>query len=182
MSMYVDGASRIDVPIYIDEFNSFFGWTKYENGKVKSVPRRTCKINKKGNTFAFDVAGIKRTVTSNKAGAKKANRVTIWFGQFNNVEPLYMMGIKDIKVVKDHYKTNKDIPNVFSVNDTVVADCKTGDILLNGLSEPSLGAIGNDWEEFCLLPGTNQIAARYSDWLEDEYAPNFRITYRKAYI
>ena len=42
-----------------------------------------------------------------------------------------------------------------------------GEIYLNGVISPQLGTLGNDWEEFCLKPGLNQIGIAYSNWVTD---------------
>ena len=74
------------------------------------------------------------------------------------------------------------MPNKFGANDVVEADCRNGKVLLNGVPSPDLGALGNDWEEFCLTPGLNQIGVSYSGWVEEEYAPTFKVRYREVFL
>jgi hypothetical protein len=62
------------------------------------------------------------------------------------------------------------------------ANCKTGEIFLNGVHTPGLGALGNDWEDFYLTPGLNQIGFAYSDWVKDDCAPNPIVRYREVYL
>ena len=76
----------------------------------------------------------------------------------------------------------KDVPYKFGANDVVEADCNTGEILLNGVSNHSYGALGNDWEEFYLKPGLNQIGFSYSSWVEADYAPTFKVKYREVFL
>ena len=64
----------------------------------------------------------------------------------------------------------------------MVADCKNGDIYLNGVLSPELGALGNDWEGFCLTPGLNQIGFAYSDWVTEKYAPTLKVRYREVFL
>jgi hypothetical protein len=47
---------------------------------------------------------------------------------------------------------------------------------------PSLGALGNDWEDFVLTPGLNQIGIAYSEWVEAEYAPTMKVRYREVFL
>ncbi|MBQ8528994.1 MAG: phage tail family protein, partial [Clostridia bacterium] len=61
-------------------------------------------------------------------------------------------------------------------------DCKTGQIFLNGIATPALGALGNDWEDFTLTPGINQIGFSYSEWVEADYAPTFKVKYREVFL
>ena len=76
----------------------------------------------------------------------------------------------------------RDIPNKFSADDVVEADCKNAEILLNGTPAPSLGALGNDWEDFYLTPGLNQIGIAYSEWVSAECAPQFKVKYREVFL
>ena len=62
------------------------------------------------------------------------------------------------------------------------ADCKEGEIYLNGISSPELCALGNDWEGFYLTPGLNQIGFSYSDWIEAGYEPTIKVRYREVFL
>lgn len=87
-----------------------------------------------------------------------------------------------------------DIQNTFGTNDVLVADTSSASVWLGSHSEdpeairglgaetPSLGALGNDWEDFTLVKGTNQIQTSYSDWVEDEYKPTFKLRYRERFL
>ena len=104
------------------------------------------------------------------------------FDQYSSLPPLSYNGLYWVKFVKNNCDTWKDIPNKFSANDVVNIDCSKGDVFLNGLLTPALGALGNDWEEFYLQPGVNQIGASYSDWVQDAYAPTFKMRYREVFL
>ena len=66
--------------------------------------------------------------------------------------------------------------------DVLSSDFGSGEILLNGLSAPDLGALGNDWEEFGLLPGQNQIVTAYSAWVPASQAPTYSVRYREVFM
>ena len=51
-----------------------------------------------------------------------------------------------------------------------------------GNREDDLGALGNDWEDFYLEPGINQINVAYSDWVQEGKEPTFAMRYRKVYL
>ena len=91
-------------------------------------------------------------------------------------------GLSWVKFVKNNCDVYEDIPNKFSSNDVLICDCENGEILLNNVSSPQLGAIGNNWESFYLKPGINQIGIAYSDWVDSEHAPTFKIRYRERFI
>lgn len=123
-----------------------------------------------------------------KGGQRKINikdskvaTITFMFEQYS-ATPALKMGLYSLKFRKTNCATYKDVPNKFSANDVLEADCKSGDITLNGIARPDLGALGNNWEEFCLTPGLNQIGVAYSDWVADAYAPSFKVRYREVFL
>lgn len=111
----------------------------------------------------------------------KVATITFMFEQYS-ATPALKMGLYSLKFRKTNCATYKDVPNKFSANDVLEADCKSGDITLNGIARPDLGALGNNWEEFCLTPGLNQIGVAYSDWVADAYAPTFKVRYREVFL
>ena len=142
-------------------------------------------ITKSGNTVNFNIGGIGYSFTCYDAGfdTEKATETTFMFACYGgNVSPLAYNGVTTVKFVKNNCTAYKDIPNKFSGSDIVKANCRTGEILLNGLSKSDLGALGNDWEHFYLKPGVNQIGVSYSDWLADEYAPTLKMRYREVFL
>lgn len=140
----------------------------------------TCKIVKSGSTFTFTVGNINKSFNVSSASSMVAAKITVGFDQYSATPALTKNGLYWIKFVKDNCETFKNIPNPFSTNDVVEADCKSGDILLNGITTPNLGALGNDWEDFYLSPGLNQIGIAYSDWAIN--APTFKVRYREVFI
>lgn len=142
----------------------------------------TSYINKSGNTVEFIVAGIKKVYNDPDITETAVNEVTFTFTAFESKARLSYNGLCWARFRKDKCDVWKDIPNKFSANDVVEADCKNGEILLNGVSAATYGALGNDWEEFCLKPGLNQIGFSYSEWVQDDYAPKFKVKYREVFI
>lgn len=145
-----------------------------------STVARTSTITKSGDTVIFNIGGSIHTFTSSAIANVAVRKITVMFEQHSAQTPLAFNGISAVKFVKHNCETWKDIPNKFSANDTVEADCKSGAIRLNGLLSPDLGALGNDWETFCLQPGLNQIGFAYSDWCE--YTPTVKVRYREVFL
>ena len=90
------------------------------------------------------------------------------------------LGLTDIKFQSNHWATNQQLKNTFSANDVVKINCETGEIYLNNAAKPSLGAVGNQWEQFCLQPGLNLIDINWSSWMSG--TPSFSLSYRKVYV
>ena len=177
---YVYGSKSIDVSIDISYYNRFFGWTDTNPGSTRVTPVRTSTIQKKGSTITIDVAGIKRSFTSPSAANMKVHQMTFWFGQYGAGKTLYANGLIYAKFIKDNCTTWQNIPNKFSANDVVTVDCNEAEIRLNDAPAPELGALGNDWEDFFLTPGLNQIGVAWSDWAIK--APEFKMKYREAFL
>ena len=173
---YVHGQKNVDVQIDISWFNKYFGWT----GSTRPVPTRTSTIQKKGDTITFNIAGIKRAFTSPAVADMEVHHMTFWFGQYGTATPLYTNGLIYAKFIKDNCDTWQDIPNKFSANDVLMVDCESAQIYLNDIETPELGALGNDWDNFYLKPGTNQIGVAWSDWTTNN--PTFKIKYREAFL
>ena len=64
--------------------------------------------------------------------------------------------------------------------DTIIANCASGVIQRNGSERPDVGDIKNDWENFALAPGKNDIQCRYSSWAEA--APEYKIKFREVFL
>lgn len=171
---YLNGVNVYTGTIDLSYNNKYFG------SKESSV--RTSKITKSGSKVTFSIGGITKTYRDDALASVKASKVTFAFEQYSTTKALSYNGIYWAKFVKNNCNTYKDVPNKFSANDIVTADCKNGEIALNGVLAPELGALGNDWEGFCLTPGLNQIGFAYSSWVSSEYAPKVKVRYREVFL
>lgn len=145
-------------------------------------PGKSSTITKTGQTVTFNICGIKKTFSDAAIAALAVTSVTFTITQFGSKPPLAYNGLYWAKFVKNNCETLKDIPNKFSAGDIVTADCRNGEICLNGVPAPYLGALGNDWENFVLTPGLNQIGVAYSDWVAAGFEPSFKIRYREVFL
>lgn len=152
-------------------------YAKANNSHVK-----TCTIEKFGNTAVFTCAGKSFTLGDDFLVEQIATKITLSFESYSSYEPVKYNGLSYLSFHKHNCDTFKDLPNKFTSNDILEVDCSNGDILLNGISKPQLGALGNDWEQFYLVPGLNQIGVAYSDWVKPENAPTFKVRYREVYL
>ena len=152
----------------------------YNNAYFK--PEKTSTITKSGQTVTFNICGIKRTFTDSNITDIAVTQIIFTMSKWGSYAALSYNGIYNVKFVKNNCTTWRDIPNKFSTGDIVEADCKDGEIYLNGVKTPNLGALGNDWEEFYLSPGLNQIGFSYSDWVASGYEPSIKIRYREVFL
>ena len=171
---YVNGkiVNTTDIDLHFN--NYYFGSSE------KSV--QTTTVTKTGNVITFAVGGYKRQFVEHALASTVARKVTFAFEQYPGSYFLTHNGLYWAKFVKNNCATYKEIPNKFSANDVVTADCKDGQIHLNGVLSPELGALGNDWEGFYLEPGLNQIGISYSSWVNNAYAPTMKVRYREVFL
>lgn len=174
MSFWIKGKEVYNATIDLSNGNTSFG------RDVDSVPAST--IIKSGNQFQFNIAGIRETFTDDSATNTVVTSVTFMFCGHTTRPVLDYNGLYWVKFVKDNCNTYRDVPNKFSANDVVVADCKNAEIYKNGVVAPDLGAVGNNWEGFYLTPGFNQIGFAYSEWVPVDCAPKIRIHYREVFL
>lgn len=171
---YVNGKIVKTGSVDLSYNNKSFG------SKESSV--KTSTIQKTGNKVTFNIGGTASTFTDDDIKNAKAEKITFMFEQYSTSTALSYNGLYWVKFVKNNCNTLRDIPNKFSADDVVEADCKTATVRLNGVETPTLGALGNDWEDFVLTPGLNQIGLAYSEWVDPAHAPQFKVRYREVFL
>lgn len=174
LMLFVNNSKVHQVGIDLSYNNKYFG--------ASSSAVKTSTITKNGGTVRFNIGGYSMTFSDSTIANVKVTKCTFMFEQYSTYAALAYNGLHWAKFVKNNCETFNDIPNKFSANDVLEADCKNGEIRLNGVLTPSLGALGNDWEGFFLTPGLNQIGISYSNWVEDAYRPTFKVRYREVFL
>lgn len=170
--------NEADVYLYVGDKSFDLGSISMVKNKLDSATT----ISKSGKSVRFTVSNKSRLINLESIKDKAVTKITFAFEQVTWKDPLTYNGLYWVKFAKDNCDTYSDIPNKFSTNDIVEADCKNGKIFLNGASADGLGALGNDWEEFYLTPGLNQIGFSYSDWVDAAYAPTPKVKYREVFL
>lgn len=170
LRFYVNSTVKETIDIDLSYNNKYF-----KAGKQSS-------ITKSGQTVTFNICGISKTYRDAAIAEAAVTEMTITMTKFGTKPALEYNGLYWVKFVKDNCDTWRNIPNKFSANDVIEADCNDGAIYLNGVPAPAYGALGNDWEGFFLTPGLNQIGFSYSEWVEAAYAPSFKVRYREVFL
>lgn len=194
--MIVGGKVQKEAEIDLSFYNRYFGSNRTADRKkgITAVTAvKAASITKNGSKVSFNVGGIKNTFTVNAVKDKEVNKVTVAILKKGNYDTFQYNGIFNMKMVRNYQKSVTqtietiktewhDVQNKFNVNDKLKVDCSDATVQLNGLDRPDLGALGNDWDEFYLVNGMNQIGTSYSDWVESTYAPNFKMRYREVFL
>ena len=171
---YVNGKKVYTGSVDLSRNNKYFGETE--------AAAKTSKITKSGSKVTFNTAGVTKSFVDEDIATTKVTKVSFAFGQYGSKPAIIYNGLYWAKFVKNNCNTFKDVPNKFSANDVVEADCRSAEIRLNGILSPELGALGNNWEEFVLTPGINQIGFAYSDWIDADHAPEVKVRYREVFL
>lgn len=193
LKLYVNGKTVHTQYIDLTYHNKYFGYKKVVTEKIKKKgkvikkkriiqPALSSTIRKYGKTVTFNIGGIQKAFKASAIANTEVHEITFLMGKYASVTPLTYNGLFWAKFISDSCETFRDIPNKFSAGDVVEADCEDGEIYLNDARAPELGALGNDWETFCLEPGTNQIGVAWSDWVPAGSAPNCKIRYREVFL
>ena len=174
---------------YVGEKTVYSGTVDVSAGNAqfgKGAGNPNCKISRTVGGIEFAMGGVRKSFRETKSSSiPSISKIAFMFSQYYSNRPVAYNGIMSVEFDKNYCETYKDIPNKFKSNDVLEVDCKSGTVLVNNAKKPELGALGNDWEDFHLSPGLNQIGFSYSDWVDSDNtkeAPTVKIRYREAYL
>ncbi len=137
-------------------------------------------IRKFGSKVTFLLAGTAYEFDGSDALADLvAKEVSVRFEQRDEKSPVGANILRTLSFTSHSVDSWDDVPNKFKSGDIITADTKDASISVNGVIQHGLGALGNAWEDFRLVPGENRIACMYSDFASP--APAFSLRYRAAY-
>lgn len=136
-------------------------------------------IQKFGATITFNIAGEIYTIEEASLADVEVTEVSVYMGARGGYAAMPANFIYGLIFTSHSVQTWQDIPNKLIAGNQVEVDTKSGKVNVDGVEIPGLGALGNDWEEFYLEPGENQIRCTYSSWATK---PNFKMKYREVYL
>lgn len=126
-----------------------------------------CKISSTGKKLSFTLGskfnkGKAKTFTLSSAWrSKRVLKIAFGFYRYSASPAFDWNGINSVKF-KKIYETETELTRAsFDAGQVLVADLQNCDVLLDDVSTPSIGALGNDWETMCLKPGINQISTAF---------------------
>lgn len=108
----------------------------------------------KGKTRSF---ALPESMVNNRA-----YKIVFGFYRWAASPPFDFNGIRSVRFTKK-YKEEADLETTpFQAAQTLAADSSSCEVTLDDLPRPDLGALGNDWEQMCLVPGINEISTAFS--------------------
>lgn len=160
--------------VYEKNLDVFLGSPHFGSG----LNNPNCIISQTDQGVLFNIGGV--SYLHRRSEPFNIAKFAFMFSQYGKKTPLAYNGLLWCQFIKNHSPIYVNIPNKFKSNDVVVADCRDGRVTLNNTPTPQLGALGNDWEKFCLQPGLNQIGMAYSDWAIQP--PLLTVRYREVFL
>ena len=172
-----DGATNVaGLAIKKDKTTGYAQIETYANGKVidsiktseffdtsNSNKRYNFRISKFGPKLDFETPVGRYEYVIPEIETFLAKSVGVFFNAYSGRIPMTMI-LEKISFKGHEAKSFDEIPNKFSSGDVLEIDCSLGEIKLNGISAPQLGAIGNTWNDFNLERGNNKIGCAWSSW------------------
>lgn len=161
-------------------------------GSTTAVKSYTVAVSKIGtgsmkkidNKITFTVGG--KTYTYANDGIKDliANEITFHFLRNASKTAIGSNFIYNCQLQRTSFDNYEDVPNIFMPGQTLTVNTQDAGVYLDDgsatIQATYLGALGNDWEDFYLSPGSNTIACDYSDFTTTP--PNFTLKYRERFI
>jgi len=147
--------------------------------KITGAGHGKMSISKFGSTVTFEIEGKKYPFTVPEVRDVEVHEVMVKFEAWGNLQKMSANALKRIRFISHSVSAWHNIPNRFQNRDVLSADCNDRSVSVNEVRENGLGALGNDWEEFYLKPGINEIQCLYSTWAQQ---PSFDLKYRKVWL
>lgn len=164
--LYVAGSKKYESLKNID-----LSWANGAFGNKSGLT--SCKINSTGKKINFTLGktfnkGKTKTFSIPKSYQnKRVFKIVFGFYRYGANPAFDWIGINAVKFRKIYTTETELEATPFSAGQTLVADTAECDVLIDDVSTPSVGALGNDWETMCLSPGVNQISTAYEQREED---------------
>lgn len=171
------GTNRLEVDVYVDgeQVDTIIMSSRSAN-PVFGKSSLTCSVSRFGATYTLRLGNDTYTYAAGKTYVP--TYVSIYVLDYTGAPRTTRNAIRYVKYTEHTAATAKGVRNLIQNGSELVVDCASADIRLNGISEPSLGDITNEWDAMELVPGTNDVAVSSVS----EKAPEVIMTYREAYL
>ena len=158
--------------------------SSFKSVKVDCSKVKTTTITKEGGKLTVVCAG--KTLTASPSGfeSKEGYQVVMGFAQSASKTKISNNYVTKCVFERTKCTYRKEVENTFQPGMTLNIDTADGSILLDDVDARSLGALGNDWEDFYIQSGRNVIAADVTGWDGDAEPkePVVTISYRERFI
>lgn len=161
--LYVNGKSKLHYDKDSKKVNLTYVKGIFGNENVF----RSCSISKDATgkvTFKLGKLDGGKAISFVDSGIADARAYKVVFGFYRySAKPAFdWNGINSVLFRKSYTENSALAEAPFSATQVLVADSSTYEVSLDDVSTPEVGALGNDWEQMQLEPGTNEITTAFS--------------------
>ena len=177
------GTNRLEISVYIgnDKADTIIMPATVDN-PVFGEDSLRCSFARFGNVYTLRLGNETYTYQAgNKHSTLIPTHMTAYVLDYTGSPVLTRNAVRYIRLVEHTASTAKAVANIIRNGDEVVIDCASAEITVNGISEPGLGDIMNQWDGMELVNGPNNIGISMVRDTKKE-APETTMTYREAYL
>ena len=107
--------------------------------------------------------------------------MTVFVFDYTGSPKMECNAVRYVRFIEHSASSAKAVTNIIRNGDEVVIDCASAEITVNGISEPELGDIMNQWDGMDLNPGSNDVGINVVCDTKSE-APDITMIYREAFL
>ena len=162
-----------------DQIMRSINYTCNSASKISGSKTANPKVEKSGGNFRFTIGGKVYEYSNDDLADAEGIEVDLFIAKYASSTSMVRNTLIGVKFYKYGVNGWVNLQNQFSDGQKVTIDCSSGEILIDDEPTPGIGALGNNWENFKLNPGVNNIACYYSDFAQE---PDITLRYREVYL
>jgi hypothetical protein len=177
------GTNRLEISVYIgdDKVDTIVMQATADNPVFGENSLR-CSLMRFGDSYTLRLGNESYTYSANGTNSTLTpTHMTVYMMDYSGSPVLAQNAVRYVRFVEHSASSAKAVSNAIKSGDEVVIDCGAAEITVNGISEPGLGDIMNQWDGMELVTGENNIGITMArDTSKDP--PEIIMTYREAYL
>lgn len=174
------GTNRLEISVYIgnDKADTIV-MQATEDNPVFGANSLKCSFARFGNVYTLRLGN--EIYTYQTTETLIPTQMTVFVMDYADSPVLKCNAVRYVSFVEHTASSAKAVTNIIRNGDDVVIDCAAAEITVNGVSEPGLGDIMNQWDGMDLTNGSNNIGINIVRDTKKK-APEITMTYREAYL
>jgi len=177
------GTNRLEISVYIgdDKVDTIVMQATADNPVFGENSLR-CSLMRFGGVYTLRLGNESYTYSANGTNSTLTpTHMTVYMMDYTGSPILKQNAVRYVRFIEHSASSAKAVSNAIKSGDEVVIDCASAEITVNGVSEPGLGDIMNQWDGMELVNGENNIGITMArDTSKDP--PEITMTYREAYL
>ena len=177
------GTNRLEISVYIgDEKADTIIMPATADNPVFGENSLRCSLMRFGSVYTLRLGNESYTYSASGTNSTLTpTHMTVYVMDYTGSPVLKRNAVRYVRFVEHSASSAKAVSNVIKSGDEVVIDCGAAEITVNGISEPGLGDIMNQWDGMDLVNGANNIGINIIRDTKKK-APKITMVYREAYL